>query len=59
MGLLGACFGATSTSFQLLLARVTSSLTVAPLIEHAPFVLGLVAAVLLLPTAVLVALGRD
>jgi hypothetical protein len=59
MGLLGACFGATSTWFQSLLARVASSLTAAPLAEHSAFVLGIVAAVLLLPTAVFVALGRD
>lgn len=69
-GLLGACFGATSTWFQAALGRVGSSvahLDVGPLlssasklmVENGAFVLGMVAVVFLVPTAVYVALGRD
>jgi hypothetical protein len=62
-GLLGACFGATSTWFQSALARfdpaaLFSSATTL-LLEHGLFVLAMLAIVLLVPTAVFVALGRD
>lgn len=70
MGLLGACFGATSTWFQESLNRTAFSLTsfnVAALVvsankllvDHGAFVLSLVAAVFLVPTIFYVALGRD
>jgi hypothetical protein len=70
MGLLGACFGATSTWFQSALRSVASSLTSldpAALLASAAalpagpaaLVLGFVVVVFLVPTAVFVALGRD
>ncbi len=70
VGLLGACFGATSSWFQLALKRITSNaagfdwsafLTAASTLfaEHGVIVIGLVAIVFLVPTAVYVALGRD
>jgi len=63
MGLLGACFGATSEWFQALLRRVdlagavTAGMRV--IVEHGAFLGGLAAVVLLVPTAVYVALGRE
>ena len=70
VGLLGACFGATSTWFQLAFKRVVSGLSSfdfaglltsasGMLAEHALLCLALAAIVFLLPTAVYVALGRD
>lgn len=66
MGLLGACFGATSQWFQTGLARIGSAekaawlvWTTGVLAEHGALVLGTLAAVVLLPTVVFVALGRD
>jgi hypothetical protein len=70
VGLLGACFGATSTWFQAALKRFASnagSFDVAAFlaavskmfVEHGALVVGLVAIVFLVPTAVYVALGRD
>jgi len=70
VGLLGACFGATSTWFQATLKRISSNtagfdvaafLTAVStmFVEHGALVIGLVAVVLLVPTAVYVALARD
>jgi hypothetical protein len=70
MGLLGACFGATSTWFQAAVGRMASGVTsfdtaallasaTKLLVEHGAFVLSLVAAVFLIPTVFYVALGRD
>ena len=70
VGLLGACFGATSTWFQSALKRLASnaaSFDVAAFLtatttlfaEHGALVLGLVAIVFLVPTAVYVVLARD
>jgi len=70
LALLGACFGATSAWFQSLvkrgvtnaskldLAAILASMP-APLAGHGLLILGLVAAVFLVPTLVFVALGRD
>ena len=70
IGLLGACWGATSTWFQSALGFFASALAgfdakallasaTALAAEHGLFVLGLAAVVFLIPTAVYVALGRD
>ena len=66
MGLLGACFGATSLWFQAGVRYVASidktawlGFAAAFLAEHGALVLGTAAAVVVLPTAVLVALSRD
>jgi hypothetical protein len=70
VGLLGACFGATSMWFQLAFGRVVSGVSSfdfggllasasGMVAEHALLCLGLAAIVFLLPTAVYVALGRD
>jgi len=70
VGLLGACFGATSTWFQAVLKRAASSAagfdgnailaaTSTLFAEHGVLVIGLVAIIFLVPTAVYVALGRD
>ena len=70
MGLLGACFGATSEWFQGALGRIaanaagfdTLALLAAAsrmLMEHGALLIGLVAAVFLVPTFFYVALGRD
>jgi hypothetical protein len=70
MGLLGACFGATSAWFRAALDRTTLSLTsfdtaailasaTRLLMAHGAFVLSLVAAVFLIPTVFYMALGRD
>ncbi len=66
MGLLGACFGATSLWFQAGVRYVAAvdkgawlAFATAFLAEHGALVLGTAAAVVVLPTAVFVALGRD
>lgn len=70
VGVLGACFGATSTWFQLALKRIASNAasfdtaafltaTTTLFAEHGAIILGLVAIVFLVPTAVYVALARD
>ena len=70
VGLLGACFGATSTWLQSALKRIASNAasfdpeafltaTTALFAEHGVLVLGLIAIVFLVPTVVYVALGRD
>jgi hypothetical protein len=70
LGLLCACFGATSTWFQALLRRTVAAVPApdfaglaatlgAMLVEHSVFVLGLAAIVLAVPAAVLVVLSRD
>jgi hypothetical protein len=70
VGLLGACFGATSTWFQSTLGRIASSVagfdvkafllsTTAVLAEHGALVLAMAVVLLLVPTAVYLALGRD
>ncbi len=70
VGLLGACFGATSNWFQVTLKRIASSVASfdgpafltsmsALLSNHGVLVLALVAIVFVVPTAVFVALGRD
>jgi hypothetical protein len=70
VGLLGACIGATSTWFQAVLKRLASNAAgfdVAPFLtavstifaEHGALVVGLIAIVFLVPTAVYVALGKD
>jgi len=70
MSLLGACFGATSAWFQSALAKTTTAWAAidkaawiasctAIFTEHAALVLAMLAIVLLVPTAVFVALGRD
>jgi predicted anti-sigma-YlaC factor YlaD len=67
---LGACFGATSTWFQSTFRRIVSSVGVpdataflhsasAFLTQHGAFVLGVTAMLLLIPTAVYLALARD
>ena len=69
-GLLGACFGATSVWFQSALRWIASSLvgvnvkallvsTTALLAEHGALVLAAAVVLLLVPTAVYLALGRD
>ncbi len=69
MGLIGACFGASSTWFQAALGSIKSGVSkfelaafvssVAAAVGHAAFALGLVLIVLLVPTALYIALGRD
>jgi len=63
IGLLGACFGATSTWFQAWLARVEASLAGfsagAFLAEHGLIVLATALVLLLVPGAVYLALGRE
>jgi hypothetical protein len=68
VALLGACFGATSSSFQSALGwSAANSDAVAAwfasisklLAEHGTFVLGLLAAVFLVPTVFYVAMGRE
>lgn len=66
MSLLGACFGATSQWFQAGLRSLAAMDKAAWLVwvtgvlaEHGALVLGTLAAVVLLPTVVFVALGRD
>jgi hypothetical protein len=63
VGLLGACFGATSLWFQSALRRIQSTLAVFSvsgfLAEHGLIVLATVLVLLLVPGAVLLALGRE
>ncbi len=70
VGLLGACFGATSTWFQSAFRSIASRLgsfdakalldsATAMFAQHGVLVLGAAAMLLLVPTAVVLALGRD
>jgi hypothetical protein len=70
VGLLGACFGATSRWFQSALGWITSSVaafdvkvflpsTTALLAEHGALVLAMAVVLFLVPTAFYLALGRD
>ncbi len=68
VALLGACFGATSTWFQSALGWPASNSTAVAtwiasasklMAEHGAFVLGLIAAVFLVPTVFYVAMGRE
>jgi len=68
VGLLGACFGATSSWFQSALGWSTSNsdaaaslvATITRLVAgNGALIVGLVAAVLLVPTAFYVAMGRE
>ena len=70
VGLLGACFGATSTWFQSALRWVASSAAgfhakavplsaMGVLGQHGPFILAIAALFFLVSTAVYLALGRD
>lgn len=70
VGLLGACFGATSTRFQSTICWIASSVAsihakaffpsaIALLVEHGALVLATAVVIFLVPTAVFIALGRD
>jgi len=70
IALVGACFGATSAWFQSVLGWVTTSLAGADykgffasmftlLAEHTALAVAMVAIVLVLPAAILIALGRE
>jgi hypothetical protein len=64
VGLLGACFGATSTWFQAALGRMASSVAALPsatalLAGHGVLVLAVAAVLFVVPTAVYLAMGRD
>ena len=61
VGLLGACFGATSVWFQSALARTLGLLpsATALIAEHGALVLAMAALVLLVPTAVYLVMLRD
>jgi len=70
VGLLGACFGATSTWFQAVLARITSTVadvkivTLLPSVttlitEHSALALAMAALIFLVPTAVYLAILKD
>jgi hypothetical protein len=70
VGLLGACFGATSTWFQSALGRITSSVVrfemnaflpsaTALLAEHSALVIAMTAVIFLVPAAVYLAILRD
>jgi hypothetical protein len=70
VGLLGACFGATSTWFQSALGWLASSVTAfdvraflpsaaALFVEHGALVLAMAAVLFLVPAAVYLAIGRD
>jgi hypothetical protein len=70
VGLLGACFGATSTWFQATLKRIAANVagfdvaafltaTATLFTEHGLLAVGLIAIVFLVPTAVYVVLARD
>jgi hypothetical protein len=63
VGLLGACFGATSLWFQSALSRVESTLArfsaTAFVAEHGLIVLAMAAVLLLVPGAVYLALGKE
>jgi hypothetical protein len=64
VGLLGACFGATSTWFQAALGWMASSVAALPsaaalVAGHGPLVLGVAAVLFVVPTAVYLAMGKD
>jgi hypothetical protein len=61
VGLLGACFGATSTWFQSALRWIASSLPSATvlLVQHSALVLAMALVLFLVPTAVYLVLGKD
>ena len=70
VGLLGACFGATSTWFQSALGRITSSVVrfeinaflpsaTALLAEHSALVIAMTAVIFLVPAAVYLAILKD
>jgi hypothetical protein len=61
IGLLGACFGATSTWFQSALRWMAASVpsAIALLIQHGTLVLATALVLFLVPTAVYLALGKD
>lgn len=64
VGLLGACFGATSTWFQAALGWMASSVAALPsaaalLAGHGVLVLAVAAVLFVVPTAVYLAMGRD
>jgi|SRR5579864_585719 hypothetical protein len=66
VGVLGACFGATSTWFQAALRSMASSVAafdarpfLALVAEHSALTLAIAAVLLVVPTAVYLALGRD
>ncbi|HEY7337974.1 MAG TPA: hypothetical protein VH639_23990 [Bryobacteraceae bacterium] len=57
-GLLGACFGATSSWFQSALRRIASSSFAPLLAEHATLAIGIGAALVLVPAAACFAIAR-
>jgi hypothetical protein len=64
VGLLGACFGATSTWFQAALGWMASSVAALPsaaalVAGHGALVLGVAAVLFVVPTAVYLAMGKD
>ncbi len=66
VGLLGACFGATSAWFQWVLRSLASSVAgldletlVALLVEHGAIAAGMVVVLFVVPGAVYLAMGRD
>jgi len=63
MGLIGACFGATSTWFQSALRGMGASAgfqdAVAVVAQHGALAVGMVALVLLVPAVVYLAIGRE
>jgi len=64
VGLLGACFGATSTWFQAALEWMVSSVAALPsaaalVAGHGALVLGAAAVLFVVPTAVYLAMGKD
>ena len=64
VGLLGACFGATSTWFQAALGWMASSVAALPsaaalVAGHGTLVLGVAAVLFVVPTAVYLAMGKD
>jgi len=66
VGVLGACFGATSTWFQSALRSMASSVAafdarpfLALVAEHSALTLAIAAVLFVVPTAVYLALGRD
>jgi len=61
VGLLGACFGATSTWFQSVVRWIASNLpsATALLVQHSALVLAMALVLFLVPTAVYLVLGKD
>jgi hypothetical protein len=61
VGLLGACFGATSAWFQSALRWIAGNIssTAALFVQHGAFVLAAALVLFLVPTAVFLALGKD